>query len=519
VQGDREVATKISEELGGLPLALDQAGAYIEETQCSLPDYQSLYRTRRAEVLKERGGIMGDHPDSVATTWSLSFQRVQERNAAAADLLRFCAFLHPDAIPEEIITAGAEHLGPLLQTIAHDTMALNKAIAALGGHSLIRRDPAEKILSVHRLVQAVLRDAMADDEAKVWAERAVRAMNAVFPDADPDADFVPWRVYERYLLHVLVCTDLVKQKQFTFLEAASLFYQTGKYLIGRAQYQEAEPLLLHALDIYKYLQGPNTATCLNGLAVLYKNQSKYELAEVRYQQVLEIYEQQLGPEHPSTAGCLNNLAVLCRTQGKYEQAELLSQRALAICEKALGPEHPHTARNLNNLAKLYCKQGKYDQAESLFQRALAIRKKWLGPEHPSTATSLDNLGRLYNAQGKYDQAEPLHQRALEIREQQLGLLHPDTAQSLNNLALLYQVQGKYEQAGPLCQRALAIYEKALGSQHPSTQQARQNYTALLRVIGRDEEAKQLEDTPTHDIPDTYLSSVVADETCLPDEQY
>ncbi len=104
---DREVAVQISEELGGLPLALDQAGAYIEETQCSLVDYLGFYRTRRAEVLKERGGIMGDHPDSVATTWSLSFQRVQERNEAAADLLRLCAFLAPDAIPEEIITAGA----------------------------------------------------------------------------------------------------------------------------------------------------------------------------------------------------------------------------------------------------------------------------------------------------------------------------------------------------------------------------------------------------------------------------
>ena len=109
------MALQISEELGGLPLALDQAGAYIEETSCSLSDYLSLYRTRRAEVLKERGGLTGDHPDSVATTWSLSFQRVEEKNAAAADLLRLCAFLAPDAIPEEIITAGAEHLGPLLQ--------------------------------------------------------------------------------------------------------------------------------------------------------------------------------------------------------------------------------------------------------------------------------------------------------------------------------------------------------------------------------------------------------------------
>jgi hypothetical protein len=101
---DRAIALAISQELGGLPLALDQAGAYIEETQCSLADYLQFCRTQRAELLKARGGLVLDHPDPVATTWSLSFAQVDKRSAVAADLLRVCAFLHPDAIPEEIIT-------------------------------------------------------------------------------------------------------------------------------------------------------------------------------------------------------------------------------------------------------------------------------------------------------------------------------------------------------------------------------------------------------------------------------
>ncbi len=107
---ERTNALSISQELGGLPLALDQAGAYIEETHCSLADYLHLYRTKRADLLKARGGLVLDHPEPVATTWSLSFAQVQERSAAAADLLRVCAFLHPDAIPEEIITEGAAEL-------------------------------------------------------------------------------------------------------------------------------------------------------------------------------------------------------------------------------------------------------------------------------------------------------------------------------------------------------------------------------------------------------------------------
>lgn len=93
ISGDREVAMQITEALGGLPLALDQAGAYIEETGCSLADYQQLYQHHRAKLLKERRGSVADHPDSVATTVSLAVQRVEQTHPAAAELLRFCAFL------------------------------------------------------------------------------------------------------------------------------------------------------------------------------------------------------------------------------------------------------------------------------------------------------------------------------------------------------------------------------------------------------------------------------------------
>ncbi len=72
VQSDREVAIKISEELGGLPLALDQAGAYIEETGCHLAKYLERYQSQRAKLLQRRDSN-SDYPASVATTWSLSF--------------------------------------------------------------------------------------------------------------------------------------------------------------------------------------------------------------------------------------------------------------------------------------------------------------------------------------------------------------------------------------------------------------------------------------------------------------
>jgi tetratricopeptide (TPR) repeat protein len=492
---DRSVARAICEEVGGLPLALDQAGAYIEETECSLTEYQRLYQRRRTNLLAERRGqLVDDHPLPVATTWSLSFAQVDQKNPAAADLLRLCAFLAPDAIPEEIITEGAEHLGPQLAPVGADSYLLNQSIEALRAYSLLRREVnsgTAPSLSVHRLVQAVLKDQMDEQSRQQWAERAVRAVNAAFPKVEhqtrPQCD--------RLLPHALVCAKLIAQEQMNAPEAARLLNQTGYYLKERARYMEAEPLYLRALAIREQQLGaqhPDTATTLNNLALLYQDQGKYEQAEPLYLRVLSTYKQQLGAQHPWTATSLNNLAGLYQDQGKYEQAEPLYLRALAIREQQLGPTHPDTAQSLNNLALLYENQGKYAQAKSLVVRTLAIYEQQLGPEHPRTAISLTHLGYIYYNQGKYEQAEPLYLRALAIREQQLGPEHPDTANSLNNLAGLYWNQGKDEQAEPLFKRALSIYEHALGPQHPTTQRIRANYASLLRTMGRDAEAAALD---------------------------
>jgi tetratricopeptide (TPR) repeat protein len=478
---DRSAAFELVQALDGLPLALDQAGAYIEETRSSLSGYLTLYRVQRAKLLAWRGGRAFEHPAPVATTWSLSFEKIEQANPAASDLLRLCAYLAADAIPEELFTEGATELGPVLQPVAADAFALNLAIRDLLNYSLVERDPATQTLSIHRLVQAVLKDAMDQETRHQWAERTVKAVDAAFPSFE----FEDWPRCQRLLPHAQACAVLIEQWDLTFSEAARLLNEAGRYLGERGQYREALPLYQRALAINEQVLGhehPDTATSLNNLAVLYDAQGNYSEALPLYQRALAIYEQVLGPEHPKTALSLNNLAYFYHNQGNYSEALPLYQRALAIREKVLGPEHPNTATSLNNLAYLYHAKGKYEEALPLLQRALTIREKVLGLEHPDTAQSLNNLAALYDAQGKYEEALPLYQRALTIREKVLGPEHPDTAQSLNNLAALYDAQGKYEEALPLYQRALTIREKVLGLEHPSTKRARENYTALLEQL-------------------------------------
>ena len=473
----------IVNELDGLPLALDQAGAYIEEVGCSLVEYLAVYKQRRVDLLKRQSKLASaDYPYTVASTWSLSFERVEQECPVAAELLRLCAFLDPDAIPEVIITQGSNVLGPVLGSMATDPLLLNEAIQTLRRYSLIKRDPEAKILNMHRLVQVVLKDGLDEQTKQQWAERTTLAVNAAFPEASFDT----WSRCELYLPHVHACVDLIDEHHLSFPQAVRLLHQAGIYLRDRGLYEQAEPLLQRALRISEQVfspEHPDTAQLLNDLGWLYYHQGKYEQAEALYKRSLVIRERILGAFHPDTATTLNDLALLYEDHELYEQAEPLLQQALAIREHVLGSNHPDVAEGLNNLALVYYKQKKYEQAEPLHQRALTIRERALGSNHPVTALSLDNLGALYRHWGKYDQAEPLHQRALAIFEQMLGPEHPDTAIALHNLAQLYHSQGQYERAQLFYQHALSIFERVFGHEHPLVAQSLHKIAQIYSVQG------------------------------------
>jgi len=489
-QEERKQAERLSEELGGLPLALDQVGAYLEETGIDLAGYWHLYQQHGAELLQERRGLVADYPASVATTWSLAFAKVADGSEAASDLLRVCAFLSPDAIAEEILVQGAPFFGSVLASVVADAFHLNQVIEVLRAYSLVRRDAREKTLSIHRLVQAVLQDRFTPEERRLWAERTILAVNAAFPHAEAET----WAQCERLLLQALSAAERIEQYHVTDLGASRLLSETATYLWDHARYTEAEPLYQRALAISEQQVGPEhpqVVYSLNGLANLYAEQGRYTEAEPLYQRALAISEQQVGPEHPQVAIPLNGLADIYKEQGKYAEAESFSQRALTISEQHLGPEHPQVTIPLNNLASLYFEQGKYTEAESFYRRALAISEQQMGPEHPQTAIPLNGLASLYKEQGKYTEAESFYERALTISEQQVGPEHPQVAYPLRNLANLYKEQGKYAEAESFYQRALRIYEQQVGPEHPQVTFSLNGLANLYKEQGKYAEAELL----------------------------
>lgn len=465
-QENKSTAIEIVTALDGLPLALDQVGAYIEETHCSLAHYLVLYGTSRKELLRRRGSFPADHPDSVAITWSISFQKVEYESMAAADLLYLLAFLDPEAIPEEIILKGAAELGAELEDVANDPLAVDTIIELLLRYSLIRRNSLSRSLSIHRLVQAVLKDGMDIATQRIWAERAIRAVNRIFPDVELNT----WEECQRYLPHVLIFSNFIEEYELTFPEAARLFNEAASYLVVRARYEQAELMLLKALAVRQQIleaNHPDLARTLNDLGALYFDQANYKRAEPLLQEALRIRQGVLGEKHRDVAQTLHNLASLYRAQGAYSKAEPLHLQALQIREMVLSDDHDKlVAESYYGLAKLYHSQEKFQQAEEYCMQALSIQEQQLGANHPRIASTLNMLAKIYQGQHKLDKAEEKNLRALKIHECTSGIEHPHVATITNCLIEIYHVQGRFDQAEPLIAKALKIHEQSLGSNHP-----------------------------------------------------
>ena len=185
-------ATAICQELGGLPLALDQAGAYLEETGCTLIGYQQRLQERQMLMLSRRGSESFAHPDPVTTTILLAVERVEQQFPAAAELLRLCAFLASDAIPEELITKqSAETLGPVLYSSATNPFEIDTIYAIFNATSLVELDVHTRLLTIHRLVQAVIMTHMDKETQQQWARRALLAVNQAFPVTGKETSAVP----------------------------------------------------------------------------------------------------------------------------------------------------------------------------------------------------------------------------------------------------------------------------------------------------------------------------------------
>ncbi len=427
---DRAAALELAGELGGLPLALEQAAAYMQATGTTLARYLPMFQARQAGLLVH--GEAAGHPADVAATLGLALSRLEEEDRSAAGLMRLLAFLAPEPVPLALLLAEeqpaaligqevADVIGPLLG----DPVAVGAAIIALRRYSLIA--PAgDGLVLVHRLVRAITRAQLTADMAAQWEQAAAALVEAAVP-ADP---YLPaaWPVAAVLLPHARAVLDLT----------SGGLWRITLSLGWSGSYTAARDLFRLIADAYTTSDAygpehPRTLSARHDLARWIGEAGDAAGARGQYAALLPIYERVRGPEHPSTLTARHNLARWTGEAGDAAGARGQFAALLPIRERVLGPEHPHTLTARHEFAYWTGRAGDAAGARDQTAALLPIRERVLGPEHPDTLTARGNLarwtGQAGDAAGARDQLAGL----LPIRERVLGPEHPATLDTRHSL--------------------------------------------------------------------------------------
>jgi len=471
-----EYQDELAKKLGYLSLALEQAGAYICHTDnCGYKEYLLLLDEYHLELFKDSPDTITK--ESVHATWNISFKKIT--NKSSRELLNLCAFFAPDNIRCEWFTAASEVLPESLRGIVSDKREYNKVITQLTQYSLVSCSK-DNSLSIHRLVQEVIRDSLNPKQA-IWRNYCISiVLNNLrftgFSTAESRTDFLILAP------HMDSATTGISKDDAT-VEISQLYSFLGWGFKELANYHRTLEFYGKALNIREKVLGkehPDTATTYNNMATAYQAQGEYECALEYYGKALNIRKKVLGKEHPDTAAIYNNMAGVYQVQYDYKCALEYYVKALNIAEKILGKEHPNTATTYNNIALVYQLQFDYECALGYYMKALNIFENVLGKEHPDTATTYNNIAGVYQLQFDYERALEYYGKALNIREKVLGKEHPFTASTYNNIALVYKWQGDYDRALEYYGKALNICEKVLGKEHPETKTVLDNINSLQK---------------------------------------
>ena len=472
---DQADAAAVAAELGFLPLALDQATAYMIQARIRPGHYLGTLRRHPTRLYATAAG---QAEQTIARLWDITIDAIRGRDPGAVRLLQILACYAPDNIPRALLTGH------------DDSGEIDEQLGLLASCSMITLT-ADSI-SMHRLVQAVTLamspplDARPVDIALEWLN------NAIPPD--PDGNVTAWPLLRALIPHADALTSHYPDGQQPH-RLGRVHNQFAIFYQSQGDYQQALKLRESALRIYQaHLEPdhPHVGTALGNLARTYSALGRPADALPLQQRALQITETALGPGHPDVATAPGNLAYTYGELGRAADALPLEQRALQITETALGPGHPDMATALGNLGGTYSALGRAADALPLFERALHITETALGPGHPDVAIALRNLAYTHKALGRAADALPLEQRALQITETALGPGHPDMATALGNLGGLYSALGRAADALPLVQRALHITETALGPGHPDVAIALGNLAYTYSALGRAADALPLE---------------------------
>jgi tetratricopeptide (TPR) repeat protein len=521
-------AERLAEELGDLPLALEQAGALQAETGMSVNEYLRLLDQAATKVLQENPPT--DYPVPVAAAWSLSMARLREQMPFALEILRLCAFFGAEPISRELLVNGRYVLDPSLRDLVADPIMMSRAIRELGRYALARIDNHRRTMQVHRLIQRLIQDEL-DADVATSVRDEVHAMLAQATPDETDAE-EGWPDFELVLPHVRPSGALASRRP----AVRRLVSNVVRYLYNVGDTEGSLTLADDALAQWIADDGgiENRAVLelnrrkTDGLWALGRYEEAYELRRT----TLDLMRRVLGEDDEETLRITNGHGADLRARGEFSAARALDEDSLARHRRVFGDEDPETFTAANNLAVDLELTSDYRAAYETDEKARQDRLDLYGRDDNifvifsmnAVARDLRQLGLYLQARNLAEQAYQLFQEVVArnaLRENHAWVLlqakdlsvarrmagdfgaalelardvhdryvrdftavHPDTLAAAVNLGNALRRTGDLDGAAELIEQTVQGYRQALGESHPFTNASILNLAIIQRQLAK-----------------------------------
>ncbi|MEU6853261.1 FxSxx-COOH system tetratricopeptide repeat protein [Actinacidiphila alni] len=474
----REGAGQVAAAVGDLPLAVEQAGAWLAETPTTVEDYLKELKDQATRVLSL--SRPPGYPEPVAATWNISITRLKSRSPAAVRLLELCAFFAPEPISGNLLYSDQmlDALVPYDESL-QDRLNLGQLIQELSRFALAKVDQATRSIQVHRLVQTVMRAQLSDEEREVTMHEVHKILVGARPIQGDTDDPDNWNRFGEIWPHL----DASEASTCDEPDTRQLLIDRVRYLWKRGDLDAAWSL---GAQLDRQWRERDMSAESPMRRRYFERQNHY----------LDFH-----------------LANILRSQGKYVEAcekdELILRWQQANLDRPGKPD-THTLMTTTGLATDLSTLGRFDEALAMARQAYKGFKDLLGEDHPRTLAAANNLGVCLRMVGDCYEARDIDQDTLRRRRLVLGVNHPYTLFSTGNLARDLREAGDYEESAELLSSCYEAYKDVLGKDFPDTLRTAKSLAVSLRKAGKLEDALRLTTNTRNRYEEKYSDLITPD---------
>ncbi len=455
-------ADDLTDLLGDLPLALAQAAGYVNATGIGLPDYLERFRGQR-ERLWKREVPPSDHQKTVRTAWELSRKEI----GIGVDVLRLCAFLAPDGLARDIVAAAPNALPPKLAKVLSDEFEFDDVVQTLRQFSLVSID--DGVLSVHRLVQVVVRDGIREGDHAAWVERAARTVRAAIPYEQNSPD--TWGPAARMMSHAMTVADRAEEYTANTESIRWNLDRCARACRKLGRYDEARRASTRAMGVAKTVFGEEhgkVASVSSNLGLVELDTGQYPKAKSLLEDAIAIDRKESGADAPILAVRYSILGWIERALANLDEARRLLSDAVDIGERSYGGNRPEMVVWYSSLAMFEKEARNEQEAHRHMRKAVEIAERSIPEDHPERAMCYACMALVQWELHEQGEARRLMERATSIDATFYGENHPRVAENYSILAYFAWEVGNWSEATDHAWTVHDIWTETLGSEHPNT---------------------------------------------------